>query len=64
MNPGQILEMHLGMAAKKLGVYTSTPVFDGATWEDIQEMMAEAGMDPDGKTILYILLRFPSCFIA
>ena len=53
MNPGQVLEMHLGMAAKKLGVYTATPVFDGATWEDIQEMMAEAGMDPDGKTVLY-----------
>ncbi len=53
MNPGQILEMHLGMAAKKLGVHTSTPVFDGATWEDIQEMMKEAGMDPDGKTVLY-----------
>lgn len=53
MNPGQVLEMHLGMAAKKLGVYTSTPVFDGATWEDIQKMMKEAGMDPDGKTVLY-----------
>ena len=53
MNPGQILEMHLGMAAKKLGVHTATPVFDGAKWSDIQEMMAEAGMDPDGKTVLY-----------
>ena len=53
MNPGQILEMHLGMAAKKLGVHTATPVFDGATWEDIQEMMKEAGMAEDGKTILY-----------
>ena len=53
MNPGQVLEMHLGMAAKKLGVYTATPVFDGATWEDIQDMMKEAGMDPDGKTVLY-----------
>ena len=53
MNPGQILEMHLGMAAKKLGVHTATPVFDGATWEDIQEMMSEAGMDLDGKTVLY-----------
>ncbi len=53
MNPGQILELHLGMAAKKLGVYTSTPVFDGATWEDIQDMMKEAGMEPDGKTVLY-----------
>jgi DNA-directed RNA polymerase subunit beta len=53
MNPGQILEMHLGMAAKKLGVHTATPVFDGAKWTDIQEMMAEAGMDSDGKTVLY-----------
>ena len=53
MNPGQILEMHLGMAAKKLGVHTATPVFDGATWKDIQEMMLEAGMDADGKTVLY-----------
>ena len=53
MNPGQILEMHLGMAAKKLGVYTSTPVFDGATWEDIQDMMKEAKMAEDGKTVLY-----------
>ncbi|MEG2620503.1 MAG: DNA-directed RNA polymerase subunit beta [Bacilli bacterium] len=53
MNPGQILELHLGMAAKKLGVYTATPVFDGASWEDIQEMMKEAKMDPDGKTVLY-----------
>ena len=53
MNPGQVLEMHLGMAAKKLGVHTQTPVFDGATWDDIQEMMKEAKMDSDGKTILY-----------
>ena len=53
MNPGQILEMHLGMAAQKLGVYTATPVFDGATWEDIQDMMKEAGMAEDGKTVLY-----------
>ena len=53
MNIGQILELHLGMAGKKLGVKYATPVFDSATWEDIQEEMAEAGMDPDGKTILY-----------
>ena len=53
MNIGQILELHLGMAGKKLGVHYATPVFDSATWEDIQEEMAEAGMDPDGKTILY-----------
>ncbi|MBQ7031746.1 MAG: DNA-directed RNA polymerase subunit beta [Bacilli bacterium] len=53
MNIGQILELHLGMAGKKLGVHYATPVFDSATWEDIQEEMAEAGMDSDGKTILY-----------
>ena len=53
MNIGQILELHLGMAAKKLGVHVATPVFDGAKTEDIADMMAEAGMDPDGKTILY-----------
>ena len=53
MNIGQILELHLGMAAKKLGVHVATPVFDGATSEDIRDMMAEAGMDADGKTVLY-----------
>ena len=53
MNIGQILELHLGMAGKKLGVHYATPVFDGATMEDLQEEMKEAGMDPDGKTILY-----------
>jgi len=53
MNLGQILELHLGMAAKKLGVHVATPVFDGARTEDIAEMMAEAGMDADGKTVLY-----------
>ncbi len=53
MNLGQILELHLGMAAKKLGVHCATPVFDGATVEDIAEMMEEAGLDKDGKTVLY-----------
>jgi len=53
MNLGQILEIHMGMAAKKLGVHIATPVFDGAHIDDIQDMMAEAGMDPDGKTVLY-----------
>ncbi len=53
MNIGQILELHLGMAGKRLGVHYATPVFDSASWEDIQEEMAEAGMDPDGKTVLY-----------
>ena len=53
MNLGQVLELHMGMAAKKLGVHVATPVFDGAHIEDIEEMMTEAGMDPDGKTVLY-----------
>ena len=53
MNFGQILELHMGMAAKKLGVHIATPVFDGASIQDIQDMMKEAGMDEDGKTILY-----------
>ena len=53
MNFGQILEIHMGMACKKLGVHIATPVFDGAHISDIQEMMKEAGMDEDGKTILY-----------
>ena len=53
MNLGQVLELHLGMAAKKLSVHFATPVFDGAHTEDIAAMMEEAGMDPDGKTVLY-----------
>ena len=53
MNIGQILELHMGMACKKLGVYMATPVLDGAKKDDIEKMMAEAGMDPDGKTVLY-----------
>ncbi len=53
MNIGQILELHLGMAGKKLGTHYATPVFDGATIDDIKEQMQEAGMDEDGKTILY-----------
>ena len=53
MNLGQVLELHLGMAAKKLGVYCSTPNFDGAKIEDIQEMMKEANLSEDGKTVLY-----------
>ena len=53
MNFGQILELHMGMAAKKLGVHIATPVFDGAHIDDIQAMMEEAGMDKDGKTVLY-----------
>ena len=53
MNIGQVLEMHLGMAARELGLHIATPVFDGATIEDIQEMMKEAKMAPDGKYTLY-----------
>ena len=53
MNIGQILEIHLGMAAKKLGVHVATPVFDGVKTEDLEEIIAEAGMDKDAKTVLY-----------
>ncbi len=53
MNIGQILEVHLGMALKKLGYKIATPVFDGITNEEIFEMMDKAGMAKDGKTILY-----------
>ncbi len=53
MNIGQVLELHLGIAAKKLGVKVSTPVFDGATIEDIEDIMREAGMPLDGKETLY-----------
>ena len=53
MNIGQVLEMHLGMAAKELGVHVATPVFDGAKTDDIAAMMKEAGMAEDGKYTLY-----------
>lgn len=53
MNLGQILEVHLGGAAKALGWKISTPVFDGATEEDVRELLAQAGMSEDGKTVLY-----------
>jgi DNA-directed RNA polymerase subunit beta len=53
MNIGQILELHLGMAGKKLGVKYATPVFDGASKDDIYAQMKEAGMDQDGKMVLY-----------
>ncbi len=52
MNLGQLLELHLGMAAKKLGVYTATPVFDGASVEEILDLMKKSGMDDDGKVEL------------
>ncbi len=53
MNIGQILELHLGMAAKNLGIHTATPVFDGASLDDIKDLMKEANMDEDGKMVLY-----------
>ena len=53
MNLGQILEMHLGIAAKNLNIHVATPVFDGATKEEIIDALKEAGLDEDGKTILY-----------
>lgn len=53
MNIGQVLEMHLGMASRTLGVHMASPVFDGANEEDVWDTMEEAGMDRDGKTVLY-----------
>ena len=53
MNIGQILEMHLGAAAKKLGIHVATPVFNGAEREEIIDALKEAGIDEDGKTVLY-----------
>jgi len=53
MNIGQVLEVHLGYAARALGWHIATPVFDGATEEDIIETLKKAGVSPDGKTVLY-----------
>ena len=53
MNIGQVLEVHLGMAAMTLGIHVATPVFDGAKEYDIFDTMEEAGMKRDGKTVLY-----------
>ncbi len=53
MNIGQVLEVHLGMAASKLGWKVMTPVFDGANEEDIFDCLEQAGLRRDGKTILY-----------
>lgn len=53
MNIGQVLELHLGMAARKLGIHVATPVFDGAREEDVWGTIEEAGMDSDAKTVLY-----------
>ena len=53
MNIGQVLEVHLGYAAKTLGYKVATPIFDGATYEVIQEELVKAGLDPEGKSWLY-----------
>ena len=53
MNLGQILEVHLGMVARERGWKISTPVFDGANQEEIEQLLIETGLSPDGKTILY-----------
>jgi len=53
MNIGQVLEIHLGMAARKLGIHVATPVFDGVTQWDLDNIMKEAGMPEDGKYTLY-----------
>ena len=53
MNLGQVLELHMGMAAKKLGIHIASPVFDGASIDDIQKLMKDAKMEEDGKTVLY-----------
>ena len=53
MNIGQVLEVHLGYAAQKLGWKVATPIFDGASYSDIQELLQQAGLDPEGKSVLY-----------
>ena len=53
MNIGQVLELHLGMAARALGIHVATPVFDGAREEDVWSTIEEAGMARDAKTVLY-----------
>ncbi|QKY70935.1 DNA-directed RNA polymerase subunit beta [Lentibacillus sp. CBA3610] len=53
MNIGQVFELHLGMAARELGLHVATPVFDGASEEDVFETLQEAGMSRDAKSILY-----------
>ena len=53
MNLGQVLEVHLGMAARALGWKVATPVFDGATDEEIKELFRKAGLSEDGKTVVF-----------
>src|SRR5699024_8307392 len=53
MNIGQVFELHLGMAAEELGIKVATPVFDGASEDDVWETLEEAGMSGDATSILY-----------
>jgi len=53
MNIGQVFELHLGMAARKLGLHVASPVFDGATEQDVWDTLDEAGLPRDAKTVLY-----------
>lgn len=53
MNVGQLLEMHLGWAAKKMGIRIISPAFDGASEENVKKLLEEAGLSPDGKVTLY-----------
>lgn len=53
MNIGQVFELHLGMAARELGIHVATPVFDGANEDDVYQTLQEAGLASDAKTVLY-----------
>ena len=53
MNIGQVFELHTGMVARNLGIHIATPVFDGIQEEDMWDLVKEAGMDDDAKTVLY-----------
>lgn len=53
MNIGQVLELHLGMAARHLGIHVATPVFDGASEQDVWDTVKDAGIGKDGKTVVY-----------
>jgi DNA-directed RNA polymerase subunit beta len=53
MNIGQILECHLGRAAHKMGIFTASPVYDGAVEDDIMDTLERSGLPRDGKTVLY-----------
>ena len=53
MNLGQLFETALGWAGKELGVKYSTPIFDGASWEDVQEELKRANLNPDSKSVLF-----------